>query len=111
MKKLYLLLVFALCVLDGVCIANTKGTEETKNSPGELSSPNKAVVFEENKGQVKDQNLRQRTDVLFSGSNQGMVFHIRKDGISYQLISRNDSKKKNEDRKARSEVTPDPYSI
>lgn len=43
------------------------------------------LFFEENKGQVKDQNNKPRSDVLFSGSYQGLVFHILKNGISFQL--------------------------
>ncbi len=43
------------------------------------------VRFEENLGQVKDQHWHPREDVLFSGSTQGINFHIRANGISYQL--------------------------
>ena len=43
------------------------------------------LKFTENKGQVSDQNGNPRPDVLFSGEVGGMVFHIRKDGVSYQL--------------------------
>jgi len=43
------------------------------------------VRFEENRGQVKDQDGRSRSDVLFSGSTEGIDFHIRANGISYQF--------------------------
>ena len=53
------------------------------------------AVFEENKGQIKDQNWKSRQDVLYSGSSEGMNFFIRNSGISYQL-SRVESWKKEE---------------
>ncbi len=43
------------------------------------------IFFTENKGQVSDQYHQPRPDVLFSGEAGGMVYHLRKDGISYQL--------------------------
>ncbi|MCC6370909.1 MAG: T9SS type A sorting domain-containing protein [Bacteroidia bacterium] len=43
------------------------------------------VTFTENKGQVSDQNYQVRKDVLFGGTEQGMAFHLRNNGISYQL--------------------------
>ena len=43
------------------------------------------VSFTENKGQVHDQYDKPRTDVLFSGTTDGMVFHLKQRGISYQL--------------------------
>ncbi|MFN8713874.1 MAG: SBBP repeat-containing protein [Bacteroidota bacterium] len=54
----------------------------------ESSSP--AVSFQENKGQVGDQNYRPRPDVLFSGTDGNIVYHLKNNGISYQL-SRVDS--------------------
>ncbi|MCC6373112.1 MAG: gliding motility-associated C-terminal domain-containing protein [Bacteroidia bacterium] len=46
---------------------------------------NNALSFTENKGQVYDQNNQSRPDVLFGGQSNGLVFHLRKNGISYQL--------------------------
>jgi len=43
------------------------------------------ISFTENKGQVVDQNYQPRPDVLFGGQNNGLVFHLRNNGISYQL--------------------------
>lgn len=43
------------------------------------------LSFTENKGQVCDQNNNLRPDVLFSGTNNGMLFHLKKNGVSYQL--------------------------
>ncbi len=43
------------------------------------------VSFQENKGQVCDQDHNPRPDVLFSGSANGINYHLKKNGISYQL--------------------------
>ncbi|MBT6131927.1 MAG: hypothetical protein HOH53_02520 [Flavobacteriales bacterium] len=43
------------------------------------------VSFTENKGQVSDQHYNPRPDVLYSGNSGGLNFHIRTDGISYQM--------------------------
>src|SRR5690349_15831766 len=42
-------------------------------------------AFTENKGQIADQNNNPRPDVLFSGSTGDMVFHLRNNGVSYQV--------------------------
>lgn len=48
------------------------------------------IRFTENKGQIGDQNKLPRRDVLFSGYDKGLVFHLKNNGLSYQL-SRVDS--------------------
>src|SRR4051812_76126 len=48
------------------------------------------ITFKENLGQVSDQNYKPRPDILFLGTDGKMVYHLKKDGISYQL-SRVDS--------------------
>jgi hypothetical protein len=53
------------------------------------------LSFKENKGQVSDQFYKPRPDILFSGTDGQLVFHLKKNGISYQL-SRIDSWKKQE---------------
>jgi hypothetical protein len=55
-----------------------------------------AITFKENKGQVSDQNYKPRPDVLFSGSANGMVYHLKNDGISYQLYRVDSWKEKEE---------------
>jgi hypothetical protein len=68
------------------------------NSPeltAQMAKRNTAV-FEENKGQMKDQHWQPRPDVLFNGSAQGMHYYIRDNGMSYQL-SRVESWKEEED--------------
>lgn len=42
------------------------------------------LLFKENKGQVCDQNYKPRPDVLFSGINENLVYHLKTKGISYQ---------------------------
>jgi Secretion system C-terminal sorting domain len=48
------------------------------------------VSFKENKGQIVDQNFQPRQDVLFSGTDGQLAYHLKNTGISYQL-SRVDS--------------------
>lgn len=54
-----------------------------------LSAKEAKLIFIENKSQVVDQNGIEQKDVLFSGETEGMVFHIKSRGISYQLNKRN----------------------
>jgi hypothetical protein len=43
------------------------------------------IKFTENKGQVHDQNYKTMQDVLYSGTDGNLVFHLKNKGISYQL--------------------------
>jgi hypothetical protein len=61
------------------------------------------ITFTENKGQVVDQRGQLRTDVLFSGKSNDMTYHLKRDGISYQL-SRIDTWMKQEDQKTKTET-------
>lgn len=45
----------------------------------------KEISFIENKGQISDQYYKPRPDVLFGGKVEGLTFHLRNTGISYQL--------------------------
>lgn len=45
---------------------------------------NNAISFTENKGQITDQNLKSRKDILFIGGNGHLNFHLRPNGVSYQ---------------------------
>ncbi|MCE3226748.1 MAG: hypothetical protein K0S32_1299 [Bacteroidetes bacterium] len=58
-----------------------------------MENPKPQLSFKENKGQVSDQNYKPRPDILFSGSDGKLNFHLRDNGISYQL-SRVDSWRK-----------------
>ena len=43
------------------------------------------ISFTENKGQVSDQNFKAQPNVLYSGTDGSLVFHLKNKGISYQL--------------------------
>lgn len=43
------------------------------------------LSFTENKGQVYNQNYEPQPGVLFSGNASGLTFHIKNNGVSYQL--------------------------
>ena len=88
-KKLFLLVYFA--ALTTSISANTNTSELDK-----FNSAKSSVSFTENKGQISDQNYNPRPDVLFSGEANGLQFHIRKDGVSYQT-SRVDSWKQQDE--------------
>ena len=60
-------------------------TPKTIPKPIETTLDACEVVFEENKGQVKNQDGNLRADIWFRGQSQGMDFFIRNNGISYQL--------------------------
>jgi hypothetical protein len=59
---------------------------KTPNYPKGFSpKTNSSISFTENKGQIHDQNYKSRPDVLFGGSDGNLVFHLKNNGISYQL--------------------------
>ncbi|MCC6703133.1 MAG: hypothetical protein IT221_16500, partial [Fluviicola sp.] len=65
--------------------ANVNSIEKLEAYNKHLQNSQQQLVFQENKGQVSDQNFHSRPDVLFSGQSNGMVFHLKNKGISYQL--------------------------
>ena len=69
---------------------DTKKNQQFFSSRSKKSIPNfalrKDVVFEENLGQVRDQNGNSRPDILYSGTDREMNFHLKSGGISYQLF-------------------------
>ncbi len=74
MKKLFTISIVTSTLLFSTSIAFS--IETPKNGP---------VFFQENKGQICDQNFKPRTDVLYSGVSNGMVYHLTQKGVSYQL--------------------------
>ncbi len=60
--------------------SNVNAIEKTK-----YLSDSQSVYFIENKGQVKDQHLHPRPDVLFYGTHNGLNYHLKADGMHYQL--------------------------
>jgi gliding motility-associated-like protein len=51
-----------------------------------------ALSFKENKGQISDQFFHSRKDILCSGKSGSLVFHLRDNGISYQIYKINEWK-------------------
>jgi len=78
-------------------------TSVAVNSDSMLKSQSKTIAFTENKGQVHDQHYKARPDVLFSGTDGKLVFHLKNNGISYQL-NRVDSWKEEEDHKTKDDA-------
>ncbi len=70
-----------------------------------------AAVFEENKGQVKDQFWNPRPDVLYYGNSGGMNYFIKNNGISYQLSRIESWKEDTEPMQLGKEVKKMPDSI
>lgn len=90
-KKFFTIALAVGLVLN--CLANNK--TKSKFSEAKQPSTDEPLCFTENKGQVTDQNHQPRPDVLFGGQNQGLTFHLKTNGISYQL-SRIDAYKKDD---------------
>ena len=89
MKKSLLLASFVAFTISVSANINTSELDK-------FNSTKSVVSFTENKGQISDQNYNPRPDVLFSGAANGLTFHIRKDGISYET-SRVDSWKEQDE--------------
>ena len=72
-----------------------------------------SATFEENKGQMKDHNWLPQPDVLYYGSQEGMNYYIKNNGVSFQL-SRVDSWREEESRlgmpKGKKSKVPDQIS-
>jgi len=75
-KSIHLLFIFALSTLSLFAGSKQKPLPEAAS---------KGAFFRENKGQVKDQNWQPRPDVLFSGEANGLAYHLKKDGLHYQI--------------------------
>ncbi|HRD40581.1 MAG TPA: hypothetical protein PLC65_18265, partial [Bacteroidia bacterium] len=89
-----------LVLLSSTCFGySSKSVKEDK--------PNKNLIsFTENKGQISDQNFKARPDVLFAGSDGEINFHIRNNGVSYQL-TKIDSWKQNKNTDVLNKDIPD----
>ena len=87
-KLLLLSLVFSNFNLFAQQIVDTKVKQNLKKP---------SATFEENKGQMKDQNWLPRPDVLYYGSQEGMNYYIKNNGVSFQL-SRVDSWREEDNR-------------
>ena len=84
--------IIFLILLSTSIIAN-----KTPNYPKGFSpKTKKGISFTENKGQIHDQNYKSRPDVLFGGSDGNLVFHLKNNGISYQLNTLDACKKQDD---------------
>ncbi|MBL0339871.1 MAG: SBBP repeat-containing protein [Bacteroidetes bacterium] len=79
-KVLFISIIFISSVFN---VALSVKPENKQFNFEKLKAQNK---FEENKGQISDQFHRANSDVLFTGSCDGLTFHIKQKGISYQLM-------------------------
>ncbi len=92
MKQLYKTALLAItCTLS----FNINAGSKPNTQEGLRAKASNDINFTENKGQVCDQNYKPRPDVLYSGTDGQLVFHLKNNGISYQL-NRIDSWKKRE---------------
>jgi hypothetical protein len=83
MNKITASTPFIACLL---LFATTLFGNNNPNYPKGFSpKTNTGIVFTENKGQVHDQDYKSRPDVLFSGTDGNLTFHLKNNGISYQL--------------------------
>ncbi len=89
MKKSFVNITLILSFCLGTSLsANSNKTPETG-----ITEKVSKISFTENTGQIHDQNNLARPDVLFTGTDGELTFHLMRNGISYQL-SRIDSWKK-----------------
>ncbi|HRP59254.1 MAG TPA: hypothetical protein PK833_03065, partial [Vicingus sp.] len=61
------------------------GTTSVSQGEQFLEKSKRTISFTENKGQVRDQNWQPRQDILFSGNAGGLIYHLKADGLHYQL--------------------------
>lgn len=73
------------CKLLLLCSIPVVFGQTNKKKMSESLSANQ-LVFIQNQGQVSDQYKNPRKDVLYSGSMNNTVFHLKNNGISYQFM-------------------------
>jgi len=79
----FLFIVLTVFFISVFSFTNTR----SQNTVQQDQLLDKNTGFIENKGQIHDQDLKLRSDVLFSASVNGMMLFIKNDGISYQLYN------------------------
>lgn len=85
---------FGVLLLLAVSISNLMAGNSKTYPAGFKPQENNTISFTENKGQVHDQNYKPRPDVLFGGTDGNLVFHLKNNGISYQLSRANSQDEK-----------------
>ncbi len=74
-----------LLFLSLAAIGTSFSQQFQRENSKEYSYAQPSAVFEENKGQMKDQFWNPRPDVLYYGTSEGMNYYIKNSGMSYQL--------------------------
>ncbi len=74
-KTQFLVPLLALCLLSVFSRSSRLWAKTAESTP----------LFAENKGQLKDQFRKQRTDIRYYGSSDGMSYYFKQGGVSYQL--------------------------
>ena len=88
-----IMILFILILFTSGVFANTPPPNYPK---GFIPKTNSGISFTENKGQIHEQNYKLRPDVLFGGSDGNLVFHLKNNGISYQLNTLDACKKQDD---------------
>ncbi len=88
-----IIILFILILFTSGVFANTPPPNYPK---GFIPKTNSGISFTENKGQIHEQNYKLRPDVLFGGSDGNLVFHLKNNGISYQLNTLDACKKQDD---------------
>jgi hypothetical protein len=79
------MLLYTQAILSSDLEKGWNGSPKVNNLETKLRTEQNKVLFEENKGQVKDQYWKSRPDVLYYGQSEGMNFFIKNNGLSYQI--------------------------
>ena len=93
--------LFFICFSVLVCSLSNEafaGKNHGLNALGRGAAEPRATLFEENKGQLKDQFGKSRLDVKYYGQTEGMNFYVQNTGLSYQLSTVVSWKKQESDR-------------
>lgn len=74
-----------LFVLASNILLQAKSNNLSVADPSKFSTESQSLYFIENKGQMKDQHWQARPDVLYYGASNGLNYHLKADGMHYQL--------------------------
>lgn len=85
MKKVLPILITSLFFVVAPFVMANRGNIHSNLIDTLSKRDNRIVNFTENKGQILDQDNNLCPNVLFSGTYEGIVFHLKNNGISYQL--------------------------
>lgn len=80
-------------LLTGALALTLAGKSYGASGETALDNPKEGLSFTENLGQVRNQHDQKNSSVLFSGKTDNLVFHLKNNGISYQLYKNNNKNK------------------